>query len=83
MSRFFKYKSAEDLTTAAKEMGVDLSVADSADSLFQPLAIGSRTVGNRLVIHPMEGCDGTLDGLPGELTYRRYVRFGAGGAKLI
>src|SRR4051812_32142091 len=31
----------------------------------------------------MEGCDGTLDGRPDELTYRRYQRFGAGGAKLI
>ncbi len=31
----------------------------------------------------MEGCDGTLDGEPDELTYRRYQRFGAGGAKLI
>ena len=31
----------------------------------------------------MEGCDGTLEGEPGELTLRRYQRFGAGGAKLI
>jgi 2,4-dienoyl-CoA reductase-like NADH-dependent reductase (Old Yellow Enzyme family) len=31
----------------------------------------------------MEGCDGTLDGRPDELTFRRYVRFGGGGAKLI
>ena len=31
----------------------------------------------------MEGCDGTLDGQPGELTLHRYRRFGAGGAKLI
>src|SRR5262245_14919034 len=31
----------------------------------------------------MEGCDGTPDGCPGELTVRRYERFGAGGAKII
>jgi 2,4-dienoyl-CoA reductase-like NADH-dependent reductase (Old Yellow Enzyme family) len=31
----------------------------------------------------MEGCDGTLDGFPDELTFRRYHRFGAGGAKII
>jgi len=31
----------------------------------------------------MEGCDGTLDGLPGELTFRRWERFGEGGAKII
>jgi 2,4-dienoyl-CoA reductase-like NADH-dependent reductase (Old Yellow Enzyme family) len=31
----------------------------------------------------MEGCDGTRDGRPDDLTFRRYQRFGAGGAKLI
>ncbi len=31
----------------------------------------------------MEGCDGTRDGTPGELTWRRYERFARGGAKLI
>jgi 2,4-dienoyl-CoA reductase-like NADH-dependent reductase (Old Yellow Enzyme family) len=31
----------------------------------------------------MEGCDGRRDGKPDELVYRRYRRFGAGGAKLI
>src|SRR5262249_33790830 len=51
--------------------------------LLAPASIGSRRVGNRLAIQPMEGCDGEPDGSPGELTYRRYRRFGAGGAKLI
>ena len=45
--------------------------------------MSGRTVGNRLAIQPMEGCDGNPDGSPGELTFRRYRRFGAGGAKLI
>ena len=31
----------------------------------------------------MEGCDAEPDGSPGELTFRRFRRFGAGGAKLI
>ncbi len=31
----------------------------------------------------MEGCDGNLDGSPGDLTFRRYRRFGESGAKLI
>jgi 2,4-dienoyl-CoA reductase-like NADH-dependent reductase (Old Yellow Enzyme family) len=31
----------------------------------------------------MEGCDGTLDGRPGELTTKRWEAFGAGGAKVI
>ena len=38
---------------------------------------------NRLVVLPMEGCDGTADGAPDELTFRRYRRFAAGGAGLL
>jgi 2,4-dienoyl-CoA reductase-like NADH-dependent reductase (Old Yellow Enzyme family) len=45
--------------------------------------VGPLRTGNSLCIQPMEGCDGTLDGRPDELTFRRYRRFGAGGAKLI
>ena len=48
-----------------------------------PLKIGARAVGNRWAIHPMEGCDGTLEGAAGELTVRRWARFGGGGAKML
>src|SRR5262249_12673279 len=50
---------------------------------FRPVPVGPFQAGNSLCIQPMEGCDGTPDGRPGELTLRRYRRFGAGGAKLI
>jgi 2,4-dienoyl-CoA reductase-like NADH-dependent reductase (Old Yellow Enzyme family) len=40
-------------------------------------------IGNRWTIHPMEGWDGTEDGLPTEYTLRRWQRFGESGAKLI
>jgi 2,4-dienoyl-CoA reductase-like NADH-dependent reductase (Old Yellow Enzyme family) len=39
-----------------------------------------RRVGNRWVIQPMEGWDGTPDGRPTELTRRRWQRFGQSGA---
>jgi NADPH2 dehydrogenase len=51
--------------------------------LAQPLRRGDITLGNRFAIHPMEGWDGTADGRPTELTFRRWGRFGASGAKLI
>jgi NADPH2 dehydrogenase len=75
-----------DRAVLEKEI-VDLDVpirleADIRTSLT-PLAIGTRTVGNRFAIHPMEGCDGTLAGAPDELTFRRWGRFGSGGAKLL
>ena len=83
MARFFQYKAPGELQAAADELGQPLSLAPSAAPLFEPFRVGGRTVGNRLVVQPMEGCDGTLDGAPDELTFRRYRRFGAGGAKLI
>ena len=51
--------------------------------LAQPLRRGDIILGNRFAIHPMEGWDGTPDGRPTELTFRRWRRFGASGAKLI
>ncbi len=83
MARFFKYKSVADLEAENARLGIDLRFSEDLSPLFQPLALKSRTLGNRWCIHPMEGCDGERDGRPGELTFRRYVRFGAGGAKLI
>ena len=43
----------------------------------------NKTIENRIVFHPMEGCDGTADGAIGELTYRRYMRFAESGAGII
>lgn len=83
MAKFFKYKSTSELETENARLGIDLRFSDDLSPLFQSLAVGPRTIGNRWCIQPMEGCDGELDGTPGELTFRRYVRFGAGGAKLI
>jgi NADPH2 dehydrogenase len=83
MARFFKYKSSAELQADAQHFGFRLPLADDVSPLWQPQLVGRRTVGNRCCIQPMEGCDGTLDGRPDELTYRRYQRFGSGGAKLI
>ena len=83
MSRYFKYKSSHSLAADALNLGLDLVLSEDLSSLFRPITVGGRMVGNRLAIQPMEGCDAELDGAPGELTFRRFRRFGAGGAKLI
>jgi NADPH2 dehydrogenase len=83
MARFFKYKSVAEIEAENARLGTDLRFSDDLAPLFRPVAIGPRTVGNRWCIHPMEGCDGEPSGAPGELTYRRYNRFGDGGAKVI
>jgi NADPH2 dehydrogenase len=83
LSRYFKYKTAADLTRDAERLGLNIRLSDDLSCLRQPTTVGGRRVGNRLAIHPMEGCDATPDGDPDALTIRRYERFGAGGAKLI
>ena len=83
MATFFKYKSVAELEAENARLGTDLRFSDDLAPLFRPVTIGPRTAGNRWCVHPMEGCDGEPDGTPGELTFRRYSRFGAGGAKLI
>jgi 2,4-dienoyl-CoA reductase-like NADH-dependent reductase (Old Yellow Enzyme family) len=83
VARYFKFHSIADLAAAASQLGLDLRFSDDFTPLFRPVNIGPLRAGNSLCIQPMEGCDGTLDGRPDELTYRRYQRFGAGGAKLI
>jgi 2,4-dienoyl-CoA reductase-like NADH-dependent reductase (Old Yellow Enzyme family) len=83
MARFFKFRSRDDLAGECTRLGLDLRFSDDVSPLFRPVRVGPLTAGNALCIQPMEGCDGTLDGRPDELTFRRYRRFGAGGAKLI
>lgn len=83
MSRYFKYKSAEALLADAGRLGLDIRLSDDLTPLLQPITVAARVVGNRLAIQPMEGCDAERHGSPGPLTFRRYHRFGAGGAKLI
>src|SRR4051794_17644520 len=83
VARFFHFKTVADVAAESARLGLDLRFADDIAPLFQPTGVGPLTAGNRLCVQPMEGCDGTPDGRPGELTLRRYRRFGAGGAKLI
>ena len=84
MAHFFRYKTPADVVADADRLGLShIAMSDDLSVMFTPIEVGGRSVGNRWAIQPMEGCDGTLDGLPDDLTFRRYVRFGSGGAKLI
>jgi 2,4-dienoyl-CoA reductase-like NADH-dependent reductase (Old Yellow Enzyme family) len=61
----------------------DSELASDSSPLAQPLLADGLRIGNRFVIQPMEGWDGTAGGAPTELTTRRWRRFGASGAKCI
>lgn len=51
--------------------------------LDSQIKLHNRIIKNRIVFHPMEGCDGTPDGAVDELTRRRYLRFAKGSAGII
>lgn len=48
-----------------------------------PIEIYGRTIKNRVLFQPMEGCDGTNDGAVDTLTRRRYLRFVEGAPGII
>ena len=48
-----------------------------------PINIYGKTVTNRILFQPMEGCDGTTDGAVDTLTRRRYLRFVEGAPGII
>src|SRR5258708_7688793 len=86
--RHFQYKTLSDLQQSCDANGAT-HVRFEPDPervksiLGRPVTVGPMRIGNSLAIHPMEGCDGALDGRPDELTWRRYERFARGGAKLV
>ena len=86
--RYFNFNGLAEIEQAAASVGT-AHVGFEHDPekikaiLARKVRVGGFTLGNSIAIHPMEGCDGTPDGLPGDLTWRRYRRFASGGAKLI
>lgn len=86
--KHFRYKNLQETESEAERIGAwHVRFEPDPDKvravLARPARVGDFRVGNSIAVNPMEGCDGGLDGSPGELTWRRYERFGRGGAKLI
>ncbi len=84
-----RYKSTTELRNYAESLSINLPIDEEVmpapdGPLAQPYHLpDGRVIGNRFCIQPMEGWDGTTDGKPTELTYRRWRNFGLSGAKLI
>ena len=79
-------KTYEELNAALQQRGLTLPISEDLSFLGKPLTFGAKkkyTLANRFVAHPMEGFDSGLEGEPGDLCFRRYSRFAAGGASLI
>ena len=72
-----------ELEKQCADAGISLPFLGDLSALKAPLTILGKTAHNRLVYQAMEGCDGTFEGVPDELTLRRYMRFADGGAGII
>ena len=88
-----RLRTIDDLRRRLLALGLadDIGADDEVDAdgpLAHPVSfidgsIGTRTVGNRFAVLPMEGWDGTTDGRPTDLVRRRWERFGESRAKLV
>jgi NADPH2 dehydrogenase len=84
-------KTAENFRKHTASLGLNIPCDDAIQTapsspLRQPIAQGlvnGKRIGNRFVIQPMEGWDGTRTGGATEDVLRRWSRFGESGAKLI
>ncbi len=81
-------KTPEAFRALCASLGVEIPCDDAQQSPSPlsapwPVAINGKRIGNRIVIHPMEGWDGTTEGGVTEEMRRRWHRFGLSGAKLI
>ena len=79
----FNISTLDDLRSQAADLNLSLPLSENLDSLKQALPIGKASAPNRLCVQPMEGCDASESGAPGELTLRRYRRFAEGGFGVI
>lgn len=79
----FRFRTAEGLIRKAAALRLDLPCDADITPLLEPATIAGVPVPNRIAVQPMEGFDGDERGAPGELTIRRYRRYGAGMSGLI
>lgn len=81
--RRFHYQRLDEVRDAVQKLGLWLEFDEDVSILQDQVSIGSMVAPNSIAIQPMEGHDGTYEGKPSDLTFRRYRRFAAGGAGLL
>ncbi|MFN7925410.1 MAG: hypothetical protein U0Q16_35250 [Bryobacteraceae bacterium] len=84
--RVASFKTVDAFRGHLAKLGLDLPCDDSIQMapespMAQPLEVAGFRLGNRWVIHPMEGWDAEEDGRPSELVHRRWMNFARSGAK--
>ena len=79
----FTFNTWAEIARTLDDLGVSLPYSEDIAALAAPQQAGPLHMPNAIGIHPVEGCDGSADGRPEALTFRRYERFARGGAGLI
>lgn len=78
-----KFRNLFELMKFCAGNSINIEFDQNLNILAKSLSIGEKQIPNRLAIQPMEGFDANKNGIPGDLTSRRYVRYARGGAGII
>ncbi len=78
-----QFKTLEDMRAYCTQENVRIGFSENVKVYRKSHDMNGFNINNSIAILPMEGCDALPDGSPGELTKRRYVRFGEGGAGIV
>ena len=86
--RVASLKTVADFRARLQTLGCDIGCDDTIlrapeSPLAEAMTVDGHAVGNRWVIHPMEGWDAGTDGQPTDYVRRRWRNFGLSGAKWI
>lgn len=78
----------DEFRARCAELDLSITADDTVERapespLAQPVELGFKSLGNRFVIHPMEGWDGEEDGRPSDFVRRRWRNFALSGAKCV
>jgi NADH:flavin oxidoreductase / NADH oxidase family. len=80
---FAKMKSVQEFRQIMSDASVPFPASEDVSILAKPITLYGKEVPNRMCIQPLEGFDGTYDGKPSDLIFRRYRRYATGGAGII
>ena len=82
--KFGTFTCNADFSEALCKDELNFPISDDLSILKEPITLANgHVIPNRMVIQPLEGFDGTKEGNPSELIFRRYKRYAEGGAGLI
>ena len=78
-----QFKTPEAFSEYLQQHGIELPMKAGTEAQSRPISVFGRQLPNRWAALPMEGWDCGLDGVPSELTLRRWYRVAQGGASLL